>query len=316
MENMDRPLEHDRNREASSSIRGYIYQAYQSVLAWMRLGEEEVLYLEAAEDFDVYEHDSAVVTQVKDTAGSGSITLRSADVIEAINNYWHHKQLNPGKTIRFRFLTTACAGQEKGISFHEVEKGIDYWMLVARDEEIAVKPLREFLLDLPLDESLKVFLRAGNDRSVREDLISRIQWDTGSKPKDALIADIEERLINHGDRRGIDFYHSQKALDSLLRKIADLLSTDKDRHLTYADFCVAFDEATMELMPRGEAAALRSIVNQLSLGGKNLPLTNLLQAPRILDNPLPLAQGVATRDELVKKYLTILRRNGAIFLRE
>ena len=312
---MDQPLEHDKNREASPSIRGYVYQAYQSVLAWMRLGEEEVLFLEAAEDFDVYEPDSAVVTQVKDIAKSGSITLRSPDVIEAINNYWHHKQLNPRKTIHFRFLTTASAGQEKGMSFGEAEKGIDYWMLLNRDEEIPVKPLRDFLLALPLDESLKVLLRTGDDKSVREDLVLKIQWDTSSKPKDGLIADIEERLINHGDRKGVDSFHSRKALDSFLRKIVDLLSTDKDRHLTYADFCVAFDETTMELMPRGEAAALRSIVNQLSSKGKNLLLTNLLQVPRILDNPLPLAQGVATRDELVKKYLTILRRSGALFLR-
>ena len=76
MENKDRPLNHDKNREATSSIRGYVYQAYQSVLAWMQLKDEEVLFLEAAEDFDVQEGNSATVTQVKDTAGSGSITLR------------------------------------------------------------------------------------------------------------------------------------------------------------------------------------------------------------------------------------------------
>ena len=106
-ETMNRPLEHDQNREATSSIRGYVYQAYQSVLAWMRLKEEDVLYLEAAEDFDIHETNSVIVTQVKNTEGSGSITLRSKDVVEAINNYWRHKQSNPDRTVRFRFLTTA-----------------------------------------------------------------------------------------------------------------------------------------------------------------------------------------------------------------
>lgn len=226
---MNQPLEHDKTREATSSIRGYVYQAYQSVLAWMRLKEADVLYLEAAEDFDVHKVDSVTVTPVKDTAGSGPITLRSADVVDAINNYWRHKQLNPDRTIRMRFLTTAIPGQEKGITFGEVRKGIDYWTLSARDEQVAVEPIKDFLLALSIDEPLKAFLRTCDDRSLRSDLILGIQWDTGNKPKDGLIADIEERLINHGDCKGVDSYHSRKALDSLLRKIADLLSGVDDR---------------------------------------------------------------------------------------
>lgn len=312
---MNRPLEHDQTREATSSIRGYVYQAYQSVLAWMRLKEEDVLYLEAAEDFDIHEIDSVIVTGIKDTAGSGSITLRSSDVVEAINNYWRHKQLNPDRTIRFRFLTTAKPGQEKGTTFGVVGKGIDYWTLAARNEQVAVEPIKAFLLDLALDEPLKAFLRTCDDRSLRRDLILGIQWDTGSKPKDGLIADIEERLINHGDRKSIDSYHSQKALDTLLRRIADLLSSQGNRRLTYAEFCVAFDKATMELMPKGEAAALRSITSQLHPLAKTSILTALQQAPRILDKPLPLVQGAVPRDELVAKYAAILRHHGAIILR-
>ena len=314
-ETMNRPLEHDQNREATSSIRGYVYQAYQSVLAWMRLKEEDVLYLEAAEDFDIHETNSVIVTQVKNTEGSGSITLRSKDVVEAINNYWRHKQSNPDRTVRFRFLTTAIPGQEKGGSFGEIGKGINYWVLAARDEQVAVEPIKAFLLDLALDEPLKAFLKTCDDGSLRRDLILGIQWDTGSKPKDGLIADIEERLINHGNRKGIDSYHSRKALDTLLRRIADLLSSQDVRRLTFAEFCMAFDEATMELMPKGEAAALRSIASQLNPLAKTSTLTTLLQAPRILDKPLPLVQGAVPRDELVVKYAAILRQHGAIIFR-
>ena len=314
-ETMNRPLEHDQNREATSPIRGYVYQAYQSILAWMRLKDEDVLFLEAAEDFDIYEVDSVIVTQVKDTAGSGSITLRSKDVVEAINNYWLHKQNNPERIIRFRFLTTAMPGQEKGITFGVVGKGIDYWTLAARDEQVAVEPIKAFLLNLELDEPLKAFLRTCDDRSLRRNLILGIQWDTGSKPKDGLIADIEERLINHGNRKGIDSYHSRKALDTLLRRIADRLSSQDVRCLTFAKFCRAFEEATMELMPKGEAAALRSIASQLNPLAKTSNLTTLLQAPCILDKPLPLVQGAVPRDELVAKYAAILRQHGAIILR-
>ena len=85
--------------------------------------------------------------------------------------------------------------------------------------------------------------------------------------------------------------------------------------MTYAEFCLAFDEATMELMPRGEAAVLRSVINQIHPIAKNTLLTDLLQAPRVLDDPLPLIQGVAKRDQLVTKYVAILRRHRTIILR-
>src|SRR5215471_2515412 len=100
----------DKRRQATDAIRGYVYQAYQSVLAWTRLGEEEVLFLEGAEDFDIYNADGVTATQVKDTAGSGTVTLRSA--ISVINNLWRHKQHNPGTDVRLRFLTIASPGQE------------------------------------------------------------------------------------------------------------------------------------------------------------------------------------------------------------
>ncbi len=151
---MSKGLINDPKREATSSIRGYVYQTYQSVFAWMRLAEQEVLYLERAEDFDVREAHKVTVTQVKDTVAIGSVTLRSADVVEAINNFWGHKQRNPDKTITLRFLTTALHGQEKGVYFGNVGKGLEYWTSVARDEKIAIAPLREFLLDLPLDDPL------------------------------------------------------------------------------------------------------------------------------------------------------------------
>jgi hypothetical protein len=77
---VDSPLAHDIGREAVDSARGYNYQILHSVLAWLQLREGEVLYLEGAEDLDRVGLDEASLTQVKDTAGSGSITLRTPGV--------------------------------------------------------------------------------------------------------------------------------------------------------------------------------------------------------------------------------------------
>lgn len=55
----------DPKRDATDSIRGYVYQAYQSVLAWIQLKENEILVLEGSEDFDIHRESSVTTTQVK-----------------------------------------------------------------------------------------------------------------------------------------------------------------------------------------------------------------------------------------------------------
>lgn len=101
----------DAKRDATDSIRGYVYQIYQSIHAWLSLNENEQLYLECAEDFDVCVGQSVIGTQVKDL--SGNLTLRSSDVVAAINNFWTLQENNPDHDVSLRFLTTAVAGHEK-----------------------------------------------------------------------------------------------------------------------------------------------------------------------------------------------------------
>jgi hypothetical protein len=47
------PLDYDPGREAYASIGGYNYQILTSVLQWVDLQMDEILWLEAAEDFDI-----------------------------------------------------------------------------------------------------------------------------------------------------------------------------------------------------------------------------------------------------------------------
>ena len=41
------------SREAIYSLGGYVYQMYQSALAWTELEHDEFLFLEVAEDFAI-----------------------------------------------------------------------------------------------------------------------------------------------------------------------------------------------------------------------------------------------------------------------
>ena len=45
-------LQANPNRQAHNQLRGYLYQIWHSVNAWLDLADDEILYLEGAEDFD------------------------------------------------------------------------------------------------------------------------------------------------------------------------------------------------------------------------------------------------------------------------
>jgi hypothetical protein len=127
-------LVNDPAREAAASMRGYWTQVWRSVLAWIDLGDAERLYLEGAEDIDRVSGLAAETIQVKDV--QGNITLRSGDVIDAIDNAWAHRQRNPTRAIRFRFLTTSRITVEQGAPFGEGVGGLNLW----RNARLSAEP--------------------------------------------------------------------------------------------------------------------------------------------------------------------------------
>ena len=99
-------LQGDPSRQAVSLFKGIDYQIWQTVLAWMDLGENEILVVEGAEDFDNLSGPSATVNQVKNLASP--ISLRSECVCDALRNFWIARHKNPGRTIRFRLIALAA----------------------------------------------------------------------------------------------------------------------------------------------------------------------------------------------------------------
>lgn len=86
-------LSGDSKRQANDSIRGYHYQMWKSVHAWLDLKEDEILFIEGAEDFDIVGNAEATTVQVKNT--KANITLRSQSVVDAIAHYWKLRKTNP-----------------------------------------------------------------------------------------------------------------------------------------------------------------------------------------------------------------------------
>lgn len=303
----------DPKRDATPSIRGYVYQAYQSVLAWIQLKENEILVLEGSEDFDIHSGSSVTTTQVKDV--SGNLTLRTQAIIDALNNYWTCRERNPDYDIVMRFLTTAEAGQEQGSPFGLGQKGLEYWHSVA-SEQFEIGPLRTFLLTLRLNSRLESFIQAATESELRDKLICRIKWDMGNRPIEALQYVIEGKLKIHGFNLRINSHYSSQTLPHLLKKVADLLSTQGVKELRFDDFLSCFDEATTLSIPRGQMEAMISGRGLQQYAG----MFDLAEVGRLangvptIGNPTPIVDGGIPRTSLVSDLAKLLLKQNVIFL--
>lgn len=222
----------------------------------MTLKDSELLVVEGAEDFDTREDasDSVVTNQVKDTAAS--LTLRSSSVLDAINNYWGHKQRNPRFSVRFRFLSTSQAGFEQNAPFGKGIKGLDLWGRAALDARGDLGPLRQFLLERDLDRSLADFVQNSSDSDFREHFLRRIEWDLGQPIKDVLIDELESRLVNLGASWTplVPPHAAKKAFFSLINFVEAHMESDGDRTIRRSDLMDQFENAVSERVPFGTIA--------------------------------------------------------------
>ena len=167
-------LKANPNRQAHNQLRGYLYQIWHSVNAWLDLANDEVLYLEGAEDFDRISGETATAVQVKDT--QRKITLRSQEVNDAINNYWELRANNPDSRVKFRLLTRSKIATEQGNPFGTGKPGIQVWSRCSGDEATIAK-ISEFLQsEGKITDDVKDFLKNSSPQQIYEKLIEPITW--------------------------------------------------------------------------------------------------------------------------------------------
>ena len=119
------------NRDAWSTIRGFVYQVDYTILRWLELKEDELLELERGEDIDHLQYDLEN-NQIRDLQQvkyrEANITLNTDLTLELLKNFYDHKVNNPKKKIRFCFITNAVYGHERPSIFINGDKGIDRWI--------------------------------------------------------------------------------------------------------------------------------------------------------------------------------------------
>ena len=308
----------DPKRQANDALRGYFYQILHSVDAWLGLNEDEILYLEGAEDFDKVSDDTATVAQVKDT--QHNITLRSREVNDAINHYWELQTKHPDLSVKFRFLTRSKIGVEQGNPFGKGQMGLQVWSRCS-DDEAAIQEISKFLQDEgKISGDVDDFLKQASPQEIYECLIEPITWETDGKAASYVEESIKNRLILHGDRYGIPPSNASKVFDSLVTKAFMVATQKENRELTRARFLKTFEEQTTRRVsdqyfpPRQMQQPIMADLFRALSSGVSSDITIQSQSPILTTIP-PLYPDFTRRKDLLANIQAQLQSEGIAVIR-
>ena len=320
MENKERqPLNANPKRQAHNQLGGYRYQILHSVNAWLDLSDDEILYLEGAEDYDTVSDDAATAVQVKNT--QHNITLRAREVIDAINNYWELRTNTLDKRVKFCLLTRSEIGTEQGDPFGTGKPGLQTWSRCPGDEA-AVTRISEFLQsEGKISDDVKDFLRKSDPKEIYEQLIEPITWETGSKDASSVEQAICEKLVFHGDRHGIAPSESKKVVNRLLKEALTVATQKENRSLTKTRFFEIFEAETTQRVPFGYLRCLQMLATSTEmldtasarfLGGST-DISIQFYSPVLNTIPRPISD-VAPRTELFAGIQAKLQSEGIVVI--
>lgn len=258
--------EGDAARQAVDSLRGYAYQALAAALAWLDIDEKGRLFLEVAEDYSVIAAEALRAVQVKDTEQSGSITLISENVRDAIASFVDLVERNPDIPVYLRYFTTSKIGTERAIADRPAGMGgLDYWRKVSAGAPAS--PLRAILEHDKFPKSVREFVKARDDAELRRDLIRKIRWDCGKPDFSTLRQELEERLVVVGrDKFKLPASEARGLADLLVYRVLkkSVVKTPQDRVLTRGELYDAIDAATRLSMRRSDVEAMAQFASGLA----------------------------------------------------
>lgn len=300
-------------RQAIPALRGYAYQLYRSLEAWLSLNESQSLLLEVAEDFAVLTDEVVQATQVKDTVRSGSVTLRTQSIKAAIDSLWKYQAANPNKDVRLMFLTTSTIGKERGFKFPGGTPGLLYWRAAAR-HGAEVRILSSFLATLELSDDLCQFLHAATDSEVQQRLLRRIHWECGAAALDQVDKQLRERLVYLSeDTQWFEPSDAGRVRDALFAHLFSAIVGDVHRELTRADLMTVVEKATSIRLSFSQLrqSTIFSVpqfgsVSDTSISAPSPLLVNAADIP----GPSPATE----RKELIRRLTDKLKSTGILWL--
>ena len=290
-------------------LRAVAYQVRQSLLAWIGLGPDEILYLEGAEDFDVVGLHDAEAVQVHDS--TRRVSLRTPKVQEAIANYWRLDNEHTGVPVRLRFLSRARPTVEQGEPFGVGVAGLELWQRRHLDDS-EVRLLTDFLVTQPeLPESLKTFLKSAPPDQIRKNFLGHIAWDLGSPDASALDLVIQEKLALLGEPFGLPYSEAAKTRHRFFLEIFETAGQrQSSRAMTRAKFLELFEKEALVQVPRSELAALR----RQTVERERFQIDLIQGRLDLLTAAPPLPESIEERANLVVQLHQHLETHGQLIL--
>ncbi|WP_380872103.1 hypothetical protein ACFB49_30510 [Sphingomonas sp. DBB INV C78] len=309
-------LETDSKRQAKDALRGYVYQILRSLLVWIDLGDRDELILEGAEDIDLIIDGDALVEQVKDTAASGPITLRTPAVRDAIGHFWEHRRRNPEYQIRYRYLTTAEITVEQGAPFGTGRAGLILWSAIHDDPtsphaiEQASTMAAFLAADPALPDPVRAFCNAAAPSEVIDRLFLPMSWVVGQGDCDSLVRRIKDLLVLHGKTDNLPAVEAEKAFDPLYVAALEAARAKDGPPLTRAAFLRIFDAATSIQLRTQDFTAL---IQRAMAAPMPANAISIASTEAILENRPPLGPRYFPRVTLEAQFQT-LRVAGPVVL--
>ena len=318
---IDAPPVGDVERQAVASLRGYAYQVAAATLAWLDLNSTGKVYLEVAEDYATVAQHSLDAVQVKDTAQSGSVTLNTEAVREAINAFVTLAASNKDRQVQLRYFTTSSIGTEHKVSDRPAgEAGLLYWRQAAAGADVG--PLRIILTSDKFSADVHAFVKGRDDEALRRDLLHQIYWDCGKPDLAGIMQEVEERLVVLGR----ELFHlpasearqlANVLLYCVLKK--SVLRNAADRVLTRAELYSAIDAATHISVSRqtvGSMLDMGAAIATALAGGQPLDATfSAIDTSWLIPNTdLVAPRAIISRQELATKIEQALVKYGRVVL--
>jgi len=299
----------DVTREAIDALRGYVYQIYQSALAWIELKPEEFLFLEVAEDYATVAADALNAVQVKETGHN--VTINSNDIIASINSFVNLRQRNPELQVELRHLTTSMIGKEKSAA-HRIgdTPTLEMWRKLAKAGD--VEPLRKILDASKLSKQTKDYILGLDDTEFREELLKRIHFDCGALDSRFLFRQLRSKLLKLVMQRGGVNSQVDGCLNSILITLLHKATQKKDRFVDRNMLEDVLEKATQIPVNLAQFEAHNQLISK-ALAASVPQATNLvntrLSVPRPIDE-VPLPAAIASRTIQIDSIVFSLSQYG------
>lgn len=247
---LSQPLPGDPRRQAVASVHGTVYQAWNSIDAWLQLESKpgEIIYLEGAEDFDIVQEGSAIAVQVK--RNTGTISLGTSKAKEALKNFWYLANKATDREVHFHYLTTSSVATEQGNPFNG-EKGIEVWRRAQTDIDLT-KEIADYLIDnLDSNSPLRIFLSTSTPENIQDKFIRRFHWLTNQPDTKAVKRSVDDRIttILEKQHRPLSLIPNiKKYLESRYWEVI-VDPNSESRCLTKVDLLSQIEAATTTYMP-------------------------------------------------------------------